>query len=95
MVLECEEIACIFLIRSESNSVKWIMKFSLFLQLSSGKASLLAAKILVHCRSQLSSDDDVTSLWSDTSLEWSALGVAAYDVGEFLSRHVSGKKRLH
>ena len=71
------------------------MKFPHFLQLSSGKAGLLAAKILVHCRSQLSSDDDVASLWSGASLEWSALGVAADDLGEFLARHVSGKKRLY
>ena len=68
--------------------------FPISLQLSSGKAGLLAAKILVHCRSQLSSDD-VASLWSGASLEWSALGVAADDLGEFLSRYVSGKKRLH
>ena len=59
------------------------------LQLSSGKAGVLAAKILVHCRSQLSSDEEVASLWSSASLEWSALGVASEDLEEFLSTHVS------
>ena len=59
------------------------------LQLSSGKAGVLAARILVHCRSQLSSDEEVATLWSNASLEWSALGVASEDLGEFLSTHVS------
>ena len=73
-----------------SNSVKLDCEIPPFpLQLSSGKAGLLAAKVLVHCRSQLPSDDEVTSLWSRASLEWSALGVASDDLGEFLSQHVS------
>ena len=61
------------------------------LQLSSGKAGLLAAKTLVQCRSQLASDEEVASLWTASSLEWSTLGVPSEgeDIGEFLSRHVS------
>ena len=58
------------------------------LQLSSGKAGVLATKVLAQCRSQLSSDEEVASLWSGASLEWSALEVALEDIGEFLSAHV-------
>ena len=50
---------------------------------------MLAAKVLVHCRSHLSSDEEVTRLWNSASLEWSTLGVASEDIGEFLSSHVS------
>ena len=65
--------------------------FISLLQLSSGKAGLLAAKMLVQCRSQLASDEEVASLWTASSLEWSTLGVPSEgeDIGEFLSRHVS------
>ena len=55
---------------------------------------MLAAKVLVHCRNQLSSDEEVTRLWNSASLEWSALGVASDRLGEFLSSHVSQEVNL-
>ena len=67
---------------------------SSFLQLASGKAGILAAKVLVQCRSQLASDAEVTSLWTASSLEWSSLGVPSEELGEFLSTHVSLRHRL-
>ena len=38
----------------------------------------------------MTSDEEVASLWTASSLEWSTLGVASEDLGEFLSGHVSG-----
>ena len=42
----------------------------------------------------MASDEEVTSLWTSSSLDWSALGVTSEDVGEFLSRHVSDMQLL-
>ena len=42
----------------------------------------------------MSSDEEVASLWNSASLEWSALGVASEDLGEFLSSNVSEEMNI-
>ena len=70
--------------------------YDCLLQLSSGKAGLLAVKILVQCSKHLSSDDEVaTILWARSSLEWSTLGVSSEDLPKLLSRHVSMLLNFH
>ena len=51
----------------------------------SGKAAVLAANVLLQCKT-LQSEVDVISLWSDSQLQWTDLGVK--DVEEFLRKQV-------
>ena len=52
-----------------------------------GKAADLAAKILLQVKSQ-QSEAAALSLWNQSQLEWTSLGVKSENVEEFLSRQV-------
>ena len=52
-----------------------------------GKAANLAAKVLRQVKLQ-QSEAAALSMWSQSQLEWTSLGVKSEDVKEFLSRQV-------
>ena len=54
-----------------------------------GKAADLVAKTLLQVRVQ-QSEAAALSLWTQSQLEWTSLGVKSEDVEEFVSRQVSG-----
>ena len=59
-------------------------------QVDSGKAAVLVASILVHCKSTLMSESGVLSLWESSKLDWTKLGVNSQHLAEFLQKQVSG-----
>ena len=52
-----------------------------------GKAAELAAKVLLQVKLQ-QSEAAALSLWTQSQLEWTSLGVKSEDVEEFVSRQV-------
>ena len=64
--------------------------------LNVGKAADLVAKVLRQVKLQ-QSETAALSLWSQSQLEWTSLGVKSEDVEEFLSGqvhvHILGKRR--
>jgi len=54
-----------------------------------GKAAELAAKTLLRVKSQ-QSEAAALSLWTQSQLEWTSLGVKSEDIEEFVSRQVCG-----
>ena len=52
-----------------------------------GKAAELAAKVLLQVKLQ-QSEAAALSLWTQSQLEWTSLGVKSEDVEEFISREV-------
>ena len=58
--------------------------------MESGKAAKLVAKVLLQCYKELdSSKEAVKSLWMQSRLNWSTLGMQDEDLGEFLEDQVS------
>lgn len=57
--------------------------------MESGRAAVLAAKLLSCCLSLLSKKE-VKSLWTKSGLHWDDLGMHREDVEEFLDRQVKG-----
>ena len=54
-----------------------------------GKAAELAAKTLLQVKSQ-QSEAAALSLWTQSQLEWTSLGVKSEDIEEFVSQQVCG-----
>ena len=61
---------------------------TLCLQLESGRAAVLVAKVLYHCVSVLKEEEEVKGLWTRCGLTWDDLGTPKEDVEEFLDRQV-------
>ena len=61
---------------------------TLCLQLESGRAAVLVAKVLCHCVSVLKGEEEVKGLWARCGLTWDDLGKPKKDVEEFLDRQV-------
>ena len=61
---------------------------TLCLQLESGRAAVLVAKVLCHCVSVLNGEEEVKGLWARCGLTWDDLGKPKEDVEGFLDRQV-------
>ena len=62
---------------------------TLCLQLVSGRAAVLVAKVLCHCVSVLKGEEEVKGLWTRCGLTWDDLGKPKEDLEEFLDRQVA------
>ena len=67
-----------------------VMEFyvTLCLQLVSGRAAVLVAKVLCQCVSVLKGEEEVKRLWARCGLTWDDLGKPKENVEEFLDRKV-------
>ena len=69
-------------------SIEMQFDVTLCLQLESGRAAVLVAKVLCHCVSVLKEEEEVKGLWARCGLTWDDLGKPKEDVEEFLDRKV-------